>query len=318
MSDGREMTVIPEQELAEQYSGLGMARQSVTSSQAIQAMTAVLDKQVATAKAFPRSAAEAFRKCVNLLKVDKQTAMSAEYRKPIGKDRNGKEAFVTGPSVRLTELISVCWGNLQIKIDEPVISDKSVMVRATAWDLEANLSQEAVVTAPILYKNGGRYAQHMIDNTVMACQSKARRNAVIAIIPRAYINSLLDEAATVAKANQPPISERRAKALEFFEKNHKVKPKQVFSYLEVAGIEDITEEHLDDLRGVMNAIKDGEIEVDAIFPAQEQSRMQTVSKKLEEAKAGTSTKPQETPPADPGQLFGAQGTDEKKKLDATK
>lgn len=225
---------------------------AMTPNHAIAMAAAVLDKRLMTARQFPRSISRFKAEAIGLLQQDVETALSAEYSKPVG---DGK---VTGPSIRLAEIACMCWTNIEVEVMEPIVGEKSVTVTAFAWDLERNVRVPGVSTASIIGRSGQRYSQHVIENTVLSCASKARRNAIQAVIPRAYINDLLEAARKVAKANQKPLEQVRVEMLEFFARSHRVQAEQIFAYLGVGGVDDITQEHVDDLRTVVTAIKDGE------------------------------------------------------------
>jgi hypothetical protein len=160
----------------------------------------------------------------------------------------------------------MCWGNIEIEIAEPIVTETSVTVHAFALDLERNTKVPGISSTSIVQKNGQRYAQHMIENAIMATASKARRNAIQAAIPRAYINDLLEAARKVANANSKPLEQTRREMLEYFARTYRVADEQVFSYLGVSGIDDIGPTHVDELRLVATALKDGE-PIEAYFGA---------------------------------------------------
>lgn len=225
---------------------------SAATSHAVALAGALLDKRIASAKQWPRSISQFKKEATELLHEDIETARSAEYAKPVG------GGTVTGPSIRLAEIAAYCWKNIDVEIGDPIISENSVTVQAFAWDMERNTRMPGIASMPIVNRQGQRYAQHMIDTTTNATASKARRNAIIAVIPRAFITDLLQIAKEVASKNKPPLDEVRAKLLSFFETAHRVTPQQVCEYLSVKGIDDIGYDHVDELRAVAQGIKEGE------------------------------------------------------------
>jgi hypothetical protein len=231
-----------------------------TVNQAIALASAVLDKRIATARQWPRSVSRFKAEAIALLQEDIETARSAEYSKPVG---NGR---VTGPSIRLAEIACMCWGNMEIEYAEPIITETSVTVHAFALDLERNTKVPGMSSTSIVQKNGQRYAQHMIENAVMATASKARRNAIQAAIPRAYLNDLLEAAREVTNKHAKPLEQVRKEMLEYFARAHRVSAEQVFAYLNVSGVDDITPGHVDELRLVVTALGDGE-PIEAYFGA---------------------------------------------------
>lgn len=163
-----------------------------------------------------------------------------------------------GPSVRLTEIACLCWTNVEVEIQEPMISDRSVTVQAFAWDLERNIRMPGIATTSILKADGTRYAPHMVETAVVATAAKARRNAILAVIPRAYVNDLLAAAKAVASKDQKPLEQVRQDILDYFARSCKVDAEQIFAYLKIKGIEDIKQDDIDELRAVAEAIKEGE------------------------------------------------------------
>lgn len=243
---------------------------------AIQAMSVMCDRRISTARAYPRSITRFKKEAADLLREDVATARSAEYAKPVGGDT------VKGPSVRLAELAVMCWTNIEVRVEEPIVTEKSVSVKASAWDLERNILQESVITSSIIGKTGRRYPQHLIETICSATAAKANRNAVFKVIPKSYINFLLGIAKEVAAKNEKPLNERRSDMLSFMARSHKVQPEQVFAFLGVAGESDITTDNLDDIRAILNGIKDGESTIADVFPAPRVSALAGVLDKLKD------------------------------------
>jgi hypothetical protein len=246
---------------------------------AIQLATAMVDKRIATARAYPRSIARFKQQTAQLLSEDVETAISAEYAKPVG---NG---YVHGPSIRLAELAAMCWGNLEVEVGEPIVNERNVFVQATAWDLQNNFRMDGTATMSIIDKYGQRYKPHMIETTCAAVASKARRNAIISVIPRAYINDLLQVARDVARKNLPTVEQQRAALLDFFAKQHRIIPDQIFKAVAVQGVEDITQEHITLLRGIAQALKEGSKPDEFFEPVA--TAAQQVKDRLAEAQART-------------------------------
>jgi hypothetical protein len=263
----------------------GMAQQ--TQNHAVALAAAVLDKRIATAKNWPRSVSVFKEQATELLQSDVETAMSAEYSKPVG------GGSVRGPSVRLAELSALCWGNLEVEFADPVINETSVTVQAMAWDLERNIRMPGIATTSILNKQGVRYPQHLIETTISATASKARRNAILAVIPRAYINDLLDAAKLVASKNQKPLEQVRADMVEFFARSYKVEKNALLDYLGVKGVDDISKDNIDELRAVVTAIKEGE-PVETYFGKQ-RSKAEIVKEKIDARKSKPEPAPETAP-----------------------
>lgn len=271
----------------------GMMQAPASVSTAIQVMAAMVDKRIATARSYPRKISRFKSEASQLLREDVETARSAEYAKPVG------GSTVKGPSIRLAELAAMCWGNLEIEVGEPIVGDKSVVVKATAWDLERNYRQEAIATTSILKRDGSRYAAAVIETSALATAAKAKRNAIIAIIPRAYITDLLTVAKEVAAGNKKPLEIVRKETLEFFARSHKVQPEQIFAMLGIGGVDDITEEHLDELRPIATALKEGSATVEEFFQTKADSKLDAVREKVKARKAATNGNGHSDPKTNP-------------------
>ena len=113
--------------------------------------------------------------------------------------------------------------------------------------------------------NGRRYSDDMITMTKNAACSIARRNAVFAVIPRAFINPLLEAAKKVAAGDAKTLSESRTRALAAFAEIG-VSATAVCDKLERRGVEDIDLEDLTLLSGLLTAIRERETTVEAEFP----------------------------------------------------
>ena len=249
-----------------------------TISTAIQIAAAMTDKRISTARAFPRSVARFKKEASQLLREDVETARQAEYAKPVG------GGTVKGPSVRLAEIAAMCWGNLEVTAEEPIVGDKSVSVKAAAWDLERNYRQESIVTTAIVGKNGQRYPGHLIETAGLATQSKAKRNAIMAVIPRAYIQDLLEVARQVARGNEKPLEQRRADMVGYFARTHKVTAEQIVAMLGIAGIDDMNEDQLYELHTVATSLKEGHAKPEEFFETKAESKVEAIKAKVNERK----------------------------------
>ncbi len=277
----------------------GMMSMAPTAGLAIQMAGAVLEKQVATAKAWPRSVALFKKKTAALLSEDIETAKSAEYAKPQFGAPDGK---VRGASIRLAELAALCWTNIKLELGAIEVGDKSVNVTVTAWDMEANYVAFGLSSTSILKKDGTRMSPSVVENLTMATASKARRNAILSIIPKSYMTDLLKTAKMVVDKQKPPLNESRKKALDYFETKFGVKVDAICNHLQVAGIADITEDHLDVLRAMGNAINDGEAKVEEFFPSASSGGASAASDKVkqhleEKRAAATVAEPEKAPEA---------------------
>lgn len=225
------------------------------------------DRQIATAKAYPRSLAEFKRRVMEMATLDKETAESCWYAIP----RQGK--VIEGPGIRFAEIVMSSFGNLRVASRTVDTLDKFVTVQAVAFDLERNVAVQRDIKRRITDRNGNRYSDDMIGVTAMAAQSIALRNAVFSVVPKALYKNILDEVKKVAMGDERTLKETRASILAYFKKL-KVDEKALLKFLsqmtevDHKGVEDINLADATLLRGVANAIRDEGLTVTDAFNQQ--------------------------------------------------
>lgn len=219
---------------------------------------AEIDIQVATAKKFPRSVDKSLKQAMTLATLDEETAASMFYALP----RSGKT--IEGPSARLAEIMAYSWGNL--RADAATVGEDRTHVTAvgTCFDLEKNVAVRIRVKRRITDRDGNRYNEDMIGVTSNAAISIALRNAVFKVIPAALVGKVYRQARRASLGKAGTMEQKRQNAVAWFGKLA-VQPEQVFKVLDVNGLEDITEDHLITLRGLRNALEDGETTVRQVF-----------------------------------------------------
>lgn len=222
-----------------------------------------IDMQVATAHKFPRSLKHFRDEALAMVTLTEEIAQDCIYSLP----RGGKT--IEGPSARFAEIIASAWGNC--RAGARVVNDQGDFITAQGafHDLQRNVAIIFEVQRRIVDIHGQRYKPDMIGVTGNAASSIALRNAVLKGIPKAFWADIYEAARNTVKGNAETLAERRTRAIEFFEKKHHVKPAQIFAVLGVAGIEDITLDHMVTLNGIRTAIKDGDTTTAQAFGPQE-------------------------------------------------
>ena len=235
------------------------------------AMTAVdraqIDVQVATAKAYPRSVSEALKEAISLATLDVDTAESMYYTLR-RRDADGSTKLISGPSVRLAEVMAYSWKNL--RVDADIVGEDATMITAmgTCFDIERNVAIRTRVKRRITTKSGKRYGDDMISTTANAALSIAMRNAVVRTIPRVFVDQIYNKARKAALGEEGTMSQKRVNALAWF-KSQGASSAQVFALLNVKGIDDIGEEEYLNLRGLMNSLREGQTTVEQMFRSAE-------------------------------------------------
>lgn len=253
-------------------------------SLAIGLARAEIDQQVATAKRYPRSIARAQRAIFELVTIDEESAKECNYALP----RGGKP--ITGPSIRLAEIIASEYGNNRtgarvVHVDRV---EKYVEAEGVYIDLESNAATTARVRTRIVDKYGKLYSDDMIIVTGNAVCSKAKRNAILAGVPKAVWRKAYEAALATIKGDIKTLSERREAMLKAFAA-FGVKPEQIFTALDIGGIDDVGIDEIALLTGMHAALKSGEETVESMFRGQtkaEGDKKSTSQKMSEFAKGG--------------------------------
>lgn len=248
-----------------------------------------IDVQIATAHRFPRSISKFLTEAEEMATIDEETAESCIYNLPRADD------LIPGPSIRLAEIVGSAWQNL--RYGSRIIGEDGdfIVAQGICHDLEKNIAATVDVRRRIVNKHGRRYSVDMIGVTGMAAASIAIRNAILRVVPRAYINKIYKKARFVAVGDATTLSERRQKAVSYFTQTLGVKLERFLAKLEREGIEDITLEDLEKLTGLKTAIKEKDVSVDETFPPLEEKKNYTGS----DAAVTPETEPKKEPEQKP-------------------
>lgn len=238
---------------------IDQTEQSVVSAGSLSEITrAEVDIQIATAKRYPRSLKRFRHLATEMATLDEETAASCFYSLP----RSGKK--IEGPSARFAEIIAVAWTNLRCGARIINIGQSLLTAQGFCHDLESNVGATIETQRRITDKGGRRFNDDMIVVTGNAASSIAYRNAVLKVVPKAYWQPVWQAARDTAIGNAQTLSHRRQKAMEFLSKMG-VAEKQILLVLGREGIDDITLDDLGTLRGLITAIKDGDVSIEEAF-----------------------------------------------------
>lgn len=221
-----------------------------------------VDVQVSTAKAYPRNLARVKNNVVALATMDKKTAESCSYALP----RGGKP--ITGPSVHLARILAQQYGNMRAEAKVVEITDKQVVSRGTAWDLESNYAVSFEVRRSITDKGGKRYSEDMITVTGNAANAIAYRNSVLAVIPKGITDAAYNAAQDLITgdlSDEIKLVARRKKALDFFRDEYGISEKEVLKMLGKNSVSQIKAEQIKILVSTEQALKDGDTTVEELM-----------------------------------------------------
>lgn len=222
---------------------------------------AEIDQQIATAHAYPRSITKVNRNVLSLVTMSGAAAEECGYALPRG------DKPILGPSIRLAEIVASQWGNCRIgaRVVHVDRFEKYIEAEGVFHDLETNTATTARVRRRISGSNGRLYNDDMIVVTGNAACSIAKRNAILAGVPKAIWQGAYEAAIKLLKGDVKTLPERRAEAFKQFAA-FGVKPEHIYAALGVEGQEDISLDQLVTLGAMVRAIKEGQEQVETYFP----------------------------------------------------
>ncbi|RUV84325.1 hypothetical protein EOA60_09610 [Mesorhizobium sp. M1A.F.Ca.IN.020.06.1.1] len=286
--------------------GLPAGYQAGNQSLAVSIAMAEVDQQITTAHAYPRSVDLAVKNILTLATLDEETAKECVYALP----RGGKP--IKGPSIRLAEIIQSQWGNNRVgtRVVHVDRIEKYIEAEGVFHDLETNSATTSRVRRRIVDSRGKLYNDDMIIVTGNAAASIAKRNAILAGVPKAVWRKAYGEVERVIVGDVTTMAEKREDAMKAFAA-FGVTPERIFAALEIGGLADINLEHYTTLIGMHQALRSGEATVEEMFPvakpkADQPADLKGKLDKLAEGKDQPSTagdqpaKQQETQESDAG------------------
>jgi ribosome modulation factor len=221
-----------------------------------------LDQAISTAKAYPRSLTRVRDNVSALVMLDEETAKECIYALP----RGGKP--IKGPSVRFAEIVASQYGNCKVgsRVVDVNKFEKYVEAEGVFIDLESGMQRTARIRRKISDKNGRVYNDDMIVMTGNAACAIALREAILKGVPKALWRKAYDDAEGVIAGDIKTLAERREGAIKAFAA-WGITPDQIFSSLEIGGIDEIGLDQIATLTAMFKAIKTGEQTVEDYFPA---------------------------------------------------
>lgn len=259
-----------EQSLATTPQNSGMTQSDVGAALAVRQAQEV-QAMVVVAKRFPRDMVEVEKKLTQACKRPK-LAEQATYEYKRG------DTVVTGPSIRLAEVIAQSMGNIDFGWVEIQRREDESHCMAYAWDIENNTRQTVTFTVPHYRdKNEKRPDGTKVKIKVrltddrdiyeMCANMAARRKraCILNVVPGDLVDLAMEECEKTLKANLGSIQEQAAKWAKVFEKEYGVKPESIMRYLG-SRPETWTQNDMFRLRKLYNALQDNMTTVEEAFP----------------------------------------------------
>ena len=215
--------------------------------------SAELQGMVYSAKQFPRDQFAAYQRIKQACE-RKSLAMIASYEYP----RGGQK--ITGPSIRLAEVVAQNWGNMTFGVVELEQKQGESTCMAYAWDIETNVRSEKIFT--VKHERSTKQGPKKLDDSrdiyelVANMGARRQRACILAIIPKDVVDSAVEECdKTLAGKNTEPIIDRLKKMFDAF-KAFGVTREMIEKRVGVS-IESFTEKDVIALLKVYNSLKDG-------------------------------------------------------------
>lgn len=240
----------------------------VTATEANTLMTlerASIDMQIATAHQYPRSVTKFKKDALALVTLDEETAASCLYRRPVGKDKYGKEQYAEGMSIRMAEIVAATYGNLRVATRTIESTPRYVVVQGVAHDLESNFLSTAECKEATVKKNGQPYDERMRIVIEKAAASKAWRDAVFKVVPRASAAFLETAAKELLFGNASSITKWRTRINDWV-KTLGIDTDRVWKALGIGGADDLKQPEIETLIGIKTALQNGDVTLDEAFP----------------------------------------------------
>lgn len=221
------------------------------------------------ARQFPRDPERSLQAVLKECQIPK-LAEAAQYEYPKG------DSVVTGPSIRLVEVLARHWGNIDSGVTEIDTYIDHTVVKAYAWDLEGNVSDEKTFSVPHkrTTKKGSYKLTDERDIYEMVANKAARRkrSCLLAVMPGWYVEAALDacnETLRKSVSNGRSMDEVRASLLSAF-------AEVGITAVDIEArmgrpIDKLNENDIVKLRHLYSAIKDGFVKAADAFGTTEQS-----------------------------------------------
>ena len=278
---------------------------------------------MAIAKRFPRDLEAAWNR---ILQACRRPSLAAQaiYEFPRGGE------MITGPSIRLTEVIAQNYGNVDFGVIELARKDGESLVQAYAWDLETNVRQTRIFSVPHERKAHGKIVPLTDPRDVyeaVASQAARRlRACLLGILPRDFVEAAMEECDKTLKAEakkEGNLSDRVKKMLEAFAKLG-VSPEMIEQRLGHS-LKRITERELIRLGRIYLSIRDGFVKMEEVFqqppeiPAKTTKRTKRSTKKKEQPESPEPTAkvepaPEPEPEPQPPQVLPAHEEPQQEEL----
>ncbi|MNB81406.1 hypothetical protein D3C75_281880 [compost metagenome] len=215
-----------------------------------------------SAKQFPRDQQLAFNRIIQACQ-RKKLAEEAAYEYPKGGSR------VSGPSIRLAEVLAQNWGNMEYGVIELEQIGGVSKMEAYAWDIETNTRRSMIFNVKHERKAKGRIDKLDDPRDVyeLTANMGARRvrACILGVIPGDIVDAAMEQCRqTLVNGYDEPLADRIRKALLKFQEKYGVTKEMIEEFLG-CNQESFTENDYLRLAGVWKSLTDNMAKRDDYF-----------------------------------------------------
>lgn len=238
-------------------------QKSVTAEMVSSRQLQEVQGMVFMAKKFPRDTFESWGKIKEACS-RKALAEVAQYEYPRGGEK------VSGPSIRLAEVLAQNWGNLSAGVVELEQRYGESTAMAYCWDLETNVRIEKIFTVKHERKTRSRGIVKLEDPRdiyeMVANQGARRlRACILSVIPKDIVDAAEEQCEkTLTGGHKEPLVDRVRVMFEKFSTEFSVNKDMIEKHLG-CNAEAFTEKDVLKLARIFNSLKDGMSKRDDYF-----------------------------------------------------
>lgn len=254
---------------------------------------AEIQARILAAKRFPRNELDAGTKLKNTMKRPAMAEKSFWSFKR-GKDDQGRDIFIEGPSAHTAREAGRCWGNIVSGFRVVSMDETYAHLRAFATDLETNTTKEfeEKFKKLVYRKNKGWISpdERQLRELVNKHGAIIERNAILQIIPK----DIVDDALVVAKRTlkEKATGDLKENKQELLKKlvgafaEYGVTAKHLEDYLD-HDLAQITPDELVTLRGIYSSIEAGNSKAFEYFGAKTEEESEAAKDLTSDLLGGT-------------------------------
>jgi hypothetical protein len=231
------------------------------------------------AKQFPRDIAGSYQRIMTACE-RRLLAENAAYQYPRGSEK------VSGPSIRLAEVIAQNWGNIDFGVVELEQKSGESTAMSYCWDLETNVRQTKIFTVKHERhtKKGVNKLTDPRDIYEMVANQGARRlrACILGVIPGDIVDKALQKCQqTLIGNNKEPLIDRLTVVLAQYDKEFSVSKEMIEKYFGYS-LTAFTEHDLVQLKKIGLSIRDGMSKREDYFDIKKTEAKESASKTVDD------------------------------------